>query len=175
MFIKNIPLNNIITLYSDDLDEDFLRGYIVDYNEDEIIIACVDKYGISDGFLWLKTNHIYRIDYGSMYENKIEQLYYLKKQTHEKIDLDNKNYIDSILEWTYKNKKIVTFKFENDDFEVMGYIKGLKPFNIEMLDQYECKENQGCSNIDPGCARYIRVDDMSARDIELVYNYKKGE
>ena len=58
MFIKNIPLNNIITLYSDDLDEDFLRGYIVDYNEDEIIIAWVDKYGISDGFLWLKTNHI---------------------------------------------------------------------------------------------------------------------
>lgn len=60
-------------------------------NEEELILACVNTRGYNDGYLVMKTEDVYRMDYDSYYEKKSLDLYKIKQQKHEEIFL-NKHY-----------------------------------------------------------------------------------
>ena len=71
MIFQEVPLNVVLTIYSEDIDEDYIYGKIVMRNEEEVIIAQINDKGESDGYLYLQWEGIYRIDYESSYEQKI--------------------------------------------------------------------------------------------------------
>ena len=85
MIFQEVPLNVVLTIYSEDIDEDYIYGKIVMRNEEEVIIAQINDKGESDGYLYLQWEGIYRIDYESSYEEKIERLYQAKNQYHEEL------------------------------------------------------------------------------------------
>ena len=65
MIFQEVPLNVVLTIYSEDIDEDYIYGKIVMRNEEEVIIAQINDKGESDGYLYLQWEGIYRIDYES--------------------------------------------------------------------------------------------------------------
>lgn len=167
--LSEISANRLVTVYSEDLDEKAVYGFIVVYDDSEMILACVDVYGENDGFLLLRRDGIYRIDYGSSYEKKLEVLLSAKHVSHETIPVQNKDcaLIDVLLSWAYKNKKTVTLKY-GDDLKLCGYIEDLEKCRIRRIDQYFCDAGQGYSYVEPEKADYIQADERRSRDAEKV-------
>ena len=56
MMIKNINelLGKMVTLYSTDLSDEYISGFILECNEEELIFENVNFHGENDGFVWLK-------------------------------------------------------------------------------------------------------------------------
>ena len=54
MIFQEVPLNVVLTIYSEDIDEDYIYGKIVMCNEEEVIIAQINDKGESDGYLYLQ-------------------------------------------------------------------------------------------------------------------------
>lgn len=174
IMIGEIPSNAVVTLYSEDIKEEFVHGFLIIYDEEELVLACVDHYGENDGYMLLKRKGVYRIDFGSSYEKRIECLYYLKKQKHETIMFCKKDFslIDDLLYWAFIEKKTVTMGFFDDSCEVNGYLEDLTHYKISIIDPYECKSEQGSTYVVPQKANYIRIDSRRTRDAEMVYQYK---
>lgn len=182
MNIKEFPRKQVITLYSEDINDnfdyqnEFITGFIIASNEDELVLACIDRYGENDGFVLLRFESVYRIDYGSSYEKKIESLYYLKRQEHEVIDFhkEDGSFIEELMSWVYDKKKIIEVKFPESTVEVCGYIENLENYKIRIVDKYECKPEQGYSYIQPKYADYIWIDGRRMRDAGMVYKLREG-
>ena len=120
MIFQEVPLNVVLTIYSEDIDEDYIYGKIVMRNEEEVIIAQINDKGESDGYLYLQWEGIYRIDYESSYEEKIERLYQAKNQYHEELMFPKKEdtLLKNLLNWAFCEKKIVSIYFADSDMEV---------------------------------------------------------
>ena len=88
--------NTVVTLYSEDIEEEFVCGFIV-------------VYGENDGYLLLRREGVYRIDFESAYEKRIEQLYYLKEQKHEAVKFceEDVSFMDDLFYWAFTNKKVL--------------------------------------------------------------------
>ena len=54
MIFQEVPLNVVLTIYSEDIDEDYIYGKIVMRNEEEVIIAQINDKGENDGYLYLQ-------------------------------------------------------------------------------------------------------------------------
>ena len=181
--ISGISKDTIVTLYSEDVDNefdefyDYVNGFIIACNNEKLVLACIDRYGENNGFLLLRLESIYRIDYGSFYEKKLESLYRLKKERHPSIDFykENSTFTQQILLWAYEMKKIILVKFPYSSSEICGYIEDLKTYKINIIDKYECKPEQGDSYIDPEKADYIWVDGRRLKDADIVYKARKDD
>lgn len=168
--LKGIPRDRIVSLYMEDME---LQGYIVAHNGKEILIACVDRYGENDGFGVLKKNHIYRLDYDSFYEKKLESLYVLKKQTHKDLRIPDtcSSLREALLLWAYQERKIATFLLADNE-DISGYIETLDKCRIKIVDEFACKPDLGYTCVDLAAADAILVDTRKARDSELIYQYR---
>lgn len=168
--------NTVVTLYSEDIEEEFVCGFIVVYDENELVLACIDYYGENDGYLLLRREGVYRIDFESAYEKRIEQLYYLKEQKHEAVKFceEDVSFMDDLFYWAFTNKKVVTMGFFDDSLEVSGYLENPDTYKITRIDQYECKTGQGSTYVEPKKASYIRIDSRRSRDAEMVYKRKRN-
>ena len=102
----------MVTLYSMDLSDEYITGFILKCNEEELVFANVDSHGNNDGFVWLSMNGIYRIDYDSNYEKKLLHLYELNNQAHEKIECESNNMslLESLLLWSKEHDKMVVIR-----------------------------------------------------------------
>ena len=166
MIFQEVPLNVVLTIYSEDIDEDYIYGKIVMRNEEEVIIAQINDKGESDGYLYLQWEGIYRIDYESSYEEKIERLMFPKKED---------TLLKNLLNWAFCEKKIVSIYFADSDMEVEGYLKNAQGSQIAQVDVYEAVFEAGNSFVDVTKAQYIHVDSKRARDAEIVLRYKENE
>jgi len=177
MIFQEVPLNVVLTIYSEDIDEDYIYGKIVMRNEEEVIIAQINDKGESDGYLYLQWEGIYRIDYESSYEEKIERLYQAKNQYHEELMFPKKEdtLLKNLLNWAFCEKKIVSIYFADSDMELEGYLKNAQGSQIAQVDVYEAVFEAGNSFVDVTKAQYIHVDSKRARDAEIVLRYKENE
>lgn len=175
MIFGEIPVDTVICLYSEDIEDEYIYGFPIIYDEEELVLACIDCYGENDGYLLLHNEGIYRVDFQSACEKKIEQLYRLKKQNHKEITFskDEISFMEDLLAWAFREKKIVTIGFADDDYEVSGYIENLAEYRIAKIDISECRSEQGITCIDPRMASYIRIDSRRARDAARVYEYEE--
>lgn len=172
---REIIKNEMVTVHSEDLNGTDVQGMIIASNETAVVLACVDAHGENNGFLWLRWEGIYRVDYGSDEEKKTDYLYHLKKQSHALIDFGNQNNLMStLLAWAYDNHKVVTLYFDGDEEETWGYLETVKPYRMELIDRYECSDGMGKALVNPEKSDYIRIDEKRSRDAELVYAYKRG-
>ena len=172
--IEQISREEIITLFYEYMDEEFVTGFIHSVSETELVLACVDRFGENNGFLLLEMEGISRIDFGSKYEQKVKILYNRKNQQHSLVNFreDGKSLKNSMLQWARKNDKTVEIGFENWNSEVCGYIEDENLHKIEMIDKYECWPNQGSSCFSVKKAKYIWVDERRARDAGMVYRWR---
>lgn len=144
-------------------------GYIESYNENEIIIAHITPTGLYDGYIYEMIDNIFRIDYDSVYEKKIEKLYKLKKQKHDPIEENAENngaiFFD-ILDRAMKKDLIVSLKFE--DYILSGFVTSYSDdtVTISLVDDNGVKDGTSCVNIDDVCA--LRLDTDYEQDLKLL-------
>lgn len=119
-------------------------------------------------------NQIYnitRIEYGGRYEEKIEKLYNLKKQSHRIIEYssDCDSLLDSLLDFAQSEHLIVTFEYDDDD-SVYGFIR---EHNIDdesvTIDSYDLYAKPcGVSVIDLSYVYSIYVDTDFEQSLRLL-------
>lgn len=168
---EKIPKDCAVSILSKDLEYE-VQGYIVACSETELILACINKYGENNGFVSLKTEGVYRVDYNPATPKRCELLSHIKNQVHETIPFPNEQ--DALrldlLHWAYQWGKIVTFCFSGD-YDLFGYIEDIDGCRIRIIDQCDCEPEaaEGYACIDPEKATAVWVDEKRARDSELVY------
>lgn len=172
MILNEVPLNTMVTIFTESIEDEFIYGFLIAQDEERIILACVDHYGEEDGFILLPQEGIYRADFDSNYEKRVESLYHLKEQQHKEISLADDTLMEDLLQWAYKNKKVITIGYHDGDWEVSGYLDNLEEYKIRQIDLYECKAEQGTAWVDPQKASYIRVDSKRARDAVKIYQHR---
>lgn len=157
-------VNTFVTIYSFQF-ESLISGFLKSVNEEEMILACVDTQGYNDGYLVMKTEDVYRMDYDSCYEKKLLDLYKIKQQKHEEIRSISKQ---TLLLWAYENKKLVTAGFEDDESEICGYLQNENMKEVMVVDKDRCSIDQGMSIINFEQADWVWIDEVRARDAECV-------
>lgn len=177
MMIKNINelLGKMVTLYSTDLSDEYISGFILECNEEELIFESVDFHGENDGFVWLKMDGVYRIDYESKYEKKLLHLYELNSQKHKNIGFESNSIslLESLLKWAKKHEKMVSIEFGESDTILCGYVQDVKKQIIRIVDRSECDLQQGYAWVDFQKILCVRVDEIRSRDAELVFSYQE--
>lgn len=167
----------MVTLYSMDLSDEYITGFILKCNEEELVFANVDSHGNNDGFVWLSMNGIYRIDYDSNYEKKLLHLYELNNQTHEKIECESNNMslLESLLLWSKEHDKMVSIDFGDDCSNFCGYVYDFENQIINIVDRSECDSQQGYAWFDLQKILCLRIDEIRSRDAEIVFRCQKRE
>ena len=176
MNIKEL-IGKMVTLYSTDLSDEYISGFILEYNEEELMFASVDFHGNNDGFVWLRVDGVYRIDYDSKYEKKLLYLYELNNQKHKSIEFESNTFslLESLLIWAKKHKKMVSIDFGESDVVLCGYVQNVKKQIIKIVDRGECDLQQGYAWFDFQKTLSVRVDEIRSRDAELVFRCQERE
>lgn len=165
-----------ITLYN---DNGFWCGYILDYNDNLIIIQHYTKYGKSDGIIIESIHNIESIEYDDDYCNSLEYLI----NNHYELDYEEEVFINTGYEeaWQFevlkpnlqRKDRLIRLQLDSD-----AYLSGLlNKLNEECLEmQLVGKEGQDDGNIIIKTAdiNSIRVNDLEGRKRLLLYNWKKG-
>lgn len=177
--IKNIKelIGKMVTLYSTDLPDEYISGFILECNEEELIFESVDLHGNNDGFVWLRMDGVYRIDFDSNYEKNLLHLYELNSQKHKNIGFESTiiSLLESLLIWAKKHEKMVSIDFEESDFILCGYVQDMEKQIIRLVDRSKCDLQQGYAWVDFQKILCLRVDEIRSRDAELVFRCQKKE
>lgn len=159
--------HKIISIYNDKEDTyRHLTGYIGAYNDNEMLIQHISSRGLYDGYIIIHRDTIFQLDCGGKYENKIEILYRVKKQTHEKIEVEDNAILYSTLKYAQKNNYIICAELQ--DSIIRGFVKeyGEETICIDAITEFADKD--GISEIKLDEIIILSVDTEDEQDLLLL-------
>ena len=163
---------SFVSFYDDVSDsEKHYTGMINAFDETVVLISHANARGEYDGYILKRIDDIFRIDFDGKYENKIKNLYNIKKQNH-KLRIDNSDEIvNHILQYAIDNRLIVRFEIDNNI--IIGFIKSIfdNIIKVKQLDDYGDVLCNTIINIDE--VDTISVDTDYEQDIKTLYYYKE--
>ncbi|MFT3951146.1 MAG: hypothetical protein QM689_04225 [Oscillospiraceae bacterium] len=110
----------IVSVYTrSDRPEMHYVGYISKYNESELLLSHISRNGLYDGFILLRTEMIYRLEFDGPYEKKMETLYRMKAQRHDELIFDDDEILYPLMEYCIWKNLVVTMEYD-DAFIVSG-------------------------------------------------------
>lgn len=117
-------------------------GKVLGWNNDEILIAHISAGGYYDGYVLRPFDGLFQITFEGKYERKIQKLYAEKKQHHRLAHITNDNLWNSILEFAFREKLVVSA--ENGNLSVTGYIEKWDDDVLKLcaLDQFGLSDGQ---------------------------------
>ena len=150
----------IASIYCDlDDSEKHYTGYIKKVDETSFLIAHITPHGFYDGYILRGTEEVYRIDYESEYEKKIEKLYKFRNQSHNLSIPNEVSLFYSVLKSAKQNSLIVSFIFENS--HISGFVKNYD----ENLIYINCVNDNG---FEDGFS-VINIDDVLILEVDTEY------
>lgn len=172
---KNTEKLLAITLY----DGDFWCGYILDYNDNLIIIQHYTDYGKSDGIIIENIHRIESIEYDDDYCNSLEYLIH----NHYELDYEEEVSINTGLEDTWQfealgpnlNRKDRLIRLQLDsDTHLRGLLTRLEEDSLELHLIGKEGQDQGKIFVKTTDINSIRINDLEGRKRLLLYNWKNG-
>lgn len=166
-----------IRIYRD--DEKFWCGYIIDFNENLVLIQHFTEFGQTDGLVLEKIENIESIDsddnYSSTFQYLIESQNDIKTES-KNIDLPNsENWQYDFLERFKITNQIISLEFE-DDFTIYGEIENLDSEFIKIKTVGNLGDLDGHSTYRLSDITAIRIDNVEStkRKKLLEWNMKKN-
>lgn len=162
----------VIVKYDENDEDLFLCGYIKQYNEEEVIMKCVNERGQYDGYAMLMSSRIWRMNYKSKKIERIRSLFERQKYTGKDMEYKESRLIYNILEFAETEKLIVTvFTTET---EIEGYIKNYddKTIHIKKIDEFGLE--QGCSVTNINKILYLFADTREGRNRDVLCRGENG-
>lgn len=158
--------------------DDFWLGYIVDFNEELIVLQHISKLGVDDGLLIEKIDNIESFETGDEYIKSYEFLYKnsskVDKQTIKSVELPNSD------SWQYdllKNKfdknKIVTIELNNSDTITHGFIIDFDETHFQFQPISNLGEEEGFNIYKISDISSLAVDRLESRKRQAFYNWRK--
>ncbi|MBQ5591140.1 MAG: hypothetical protein IIU65_05610 [Clostridia bacterium] len=160
--------NAVVSIYSDSDDTAvFEVGYINTYNDYEVLLSSINKRGEYDGYILLRIEDIFHIEANGEYEEKVEKLYSIKNQKHEKLEFANDEIAYQVLDFAKENNLIVRFEFEDECR--CGLVDEIDNniCTINSINDYG--KSDGTAAIDIDKAETIAVDSDIDQDLKLLF------
>ncbi len=163
-----VGTDTLVSVYTDsDEPHSFTLGYLLQMDDENVLINMVDSYGEENGFctIWLDKIVIFGGDKG--YLEKIKKLFELKKQKRRYIEKLDTNPLVSFLQHAVDNSNIIMVN-EDDDFT--GYVINFSSdiLELQMIDYY-CND-LGIATIDMQNVKVLESGKRTLRDLELLSN-----
>lgn len=160
----------VSSIYHDCADTDsHLTGYIVAADDTCCVVAHISTHGLYDGYIAIPTEHIYRIDYSGIYENRIKRLYEIKQQSHKAIlctaDLDTSLRLQ-LLSFAKESHLVVSLVF--DESTLSGFIAEANEENVLLSLLDSIGNNIGFSSVQLDTVGAIAVDTDDEQDLMLL-------
>lgn len=152
--------DELISLYTDiNNTTKFEVGYIADFNEDDFILERISPEGKYDGYLFGKTQSIYRVELDSIYLNKILKLMKYNGMTRRKNSFEHNNLLLSFMKFAYEDKKILSIElFESDNQDIVGRVDKFDSDHCTIMQTSESGELNGYSSCKLGDISFIVCD-----------------
>ncbi len=154
--VESYNTNCLLEVYTDQVNNTFAVGFVSCITDNELLLNLVNSYGAEDGFLLIRINDIYCINYATQYLKNIISLLNNNKSRQiefmfEKGYLKNLDLFSEILQENIKNHRMTRIKLYNNT-NYYGFIeeKDQDIIQIEIIDEYGL--NDGIS--------YIKMDDI---------------
>lgn len=148
--------NNLLEVYTDQVNNTFAVGFIICITDNELLLNLVNSYGIEDGFLLIRINDIYCINYATKYLKNIISLLNNKKPRQVKFIfkkgyLQNTDLFSEIFQENIENHRMAHVKlYNNTDYYGFIEAKDEDVIQIEIIDEYGL--NDGFS--------YVKIEDI---------------
>lgn len=149
-----------------------LTGYVLKATEDYVLIAHITEHGFYDGYILKRSEDIYRVDHGGLYEWKITALYHLRNQKHDlftQSELKNPLNI-RFLQCAKENNKIISVEY--GDTVISGFVSDYdeNKLFVSIVDEYGNKNGNTIIYLDT--IQTIALDTDTEQDILLLYQQK---
>ena len=160
----------LVSIYTDsDEPESFLFGYLLQIDNNNILINIINSFGEEDGFCTINLSDIFIFDEDKMYSRKIQNLFEIKKQTRKYIaNLDTRPIVD-LLKHAVGNNLLIEV---NEDNNYIGHIYSFsaETLVIQVIDNY-CNDI-GTVTIDMKHINILKCQNRPLKDLELLYSRK---
>lgn len=160
----------LLSLYTNvDEPDIFTLGYLLEIDENNVLINMVDRHGEEIGFYLVNSDDIYNFEHDKMYSGKIEKLFRLKNQKRKYIAKTESNPMETFLKYTFDNHLLI--QVNGGDYYI-GYIKDYSNhvLTLNRIDNYG--DDMGFSSLDMNNVNSLKCETKSLKDIELFINSK---
>lgn len=170
---EEIKENRIVSIFSDYNNmEKCTVGFIGNFDDDFVLIKCVNTNGEEDGLAIRRVDNIFRIDIGGEYESKLQKLYRLKGEKHNiYLDKNSDNVFNQILGYSISNNKVLEISIdENNEQELIcGTVESINDnglIKIKKINFYGYDD--GVTFIDVDDIVTLNCDSNDAKDLFLL-------
>ena len=154
----------------------FCVGYIVDYDKNYCLIACLDPYGNKDGFCCFRTDDIIKIQTGTQYLRSLEKLLkYYKDENYYNQQLNFRDSGNSLLKDVYcfikKENKISSFEvLESNLCDFCGIISEISDDVLIIQIITDHGYTDGTVQIDIDAISSVTFDSCDEQKISILYS-----
>lgn len=152
---------------------DFVFGYILCENTEEIAIALFSRDCVYDGILVMKMDNVLAIEKESKYIQSMETLYALRQNDFSFHRLNEDRLLDSVIDIASIEKQIVAIEvLDSGGIDIVGIIQNVENgiCEIRQLDEYG--DEDGISYIGIADITQLACDSESERIIQGIHNLK---
>jgi hypothetical protein len=162
---------------NEDAASKFFAGYVQEYDESMAFLKSIDPEGGDDGYLYIKMESIYEIDYNNRY---LKRLQFLLKNKNGL--LSNKiisargqggNYLINLLK-TVSQQKLIAGIYHVYDFTITGYLIKSDDENCSIQSLTDDGDDDGISIIRIEDIVSINIDGRDEKKIELYYKNRNS-
>ena len=172
--ISSLEINKIISIYDNKEDTSgFYCGKLCGSNNKYTMLLHYSKLGLYGGYILLKTDNIYRIEYDGQYERRVENLSSITTSQHN-ILVNPDDLMGTILNHAKKENLVILVELSNSDFDdVKGFVLSYDNETITV----KCVNNYG---YDDGISIFfikdisvIKCDNIVCQETKLLNEHVK--
>lgn len=106
--LKKLINKEPVAIYNDTNDrDDSYVGFVKAVTKEEVLLYAIDVAGLSNGFMVMKIDDIFRVEEDTNYIKKIHKLYTLQDQKHEELICEKDTLTESLFHFAKTNNRVV--------------------------------------------------------------------
>ena len=156
----------IVSVYCDNWDRgSFLLGYVIDLDEDDVLLNLLSPGGVEDGFAVVAADSIVGASEDRPYSARILKLSLLKGQKKRTIPSVEGSPLFDLLAYAQAERTPITIDREGD---FTGFVESYSDTAVNLMQVDTDGKEFGRAVVDLASVDFIRCQSSELRDIELL-------
>lgn len=148
----------------------FSTGFIGGIFQKEIIINHITPCGHYDGYFVKRIDNILKVEFETLYTNKIEKLYRLRNSTHDKTEKVTDNGFLDIIIFSKENNKIISVELlESGVNNAVGYVESFSNEFVSIKQVNEYGDYDGLCLIKLDDITHLVCDSEEENSLDLLF------
>lgn len=150
----------------------FTVGFLLDMDEQYIILKLINPYGFYDGVVCIMYDDIYRVESETIYLNTLEKLsnyYNIFNENPERFYT-----ISDVVSKIREQNRICEIELcDSSNSDIVGYINSETKNRIELLEISDVGENNGIVQVNKRMISKISFDSYDTNKLEILRELNK--